>query len=75
MSYYRATSRSGIGTDAAMGAFRGLQAKGLVIVTKLGALGVEGVARSPSYALTEIGLPGKSPRHLYAGGIQAATFW
>ena len=65
LSYRQAAARLGIGVNAAMGAFHELQAKGFIIVTRLGALGVEGEARGPTYELTDIGLPQKTPKHLY----------
>lgn len=68
LSYRQAASRIGIGVNAAMRAFHELQAKGFIVVTKMGALGVAGMARGPSYELTEIGIPGtqsRSPRRLY----------
>lgn len=58
----QASEALGIGTNAAMYALRELQEKGFIVVTRLGALGVEGEARGPSYELTEIPLPG-SERH------------
>ncbi len=61
----QAACRIGIGVNAAMRAFHELQAKGFVVITRLGALGVEGAARGPTYELTEIGLPNKAPRNLY----------
>ncbi len=63
----RQAARSmGIGKNAAMIAFRELQEKGFIVVTKLGALGVEGEARGPSYELTELPLPGSQRgRRLY----------
>ena len=48
-----------------MRAFHELQAKGFIVVTELGALGVEGEARGPKFELTDIGLPNKQPRNLF----------
>lgn len=61
----QAARKIGIGVNTAMRAFLELQAKGFVIVTQMGALGVEGEARGPSYELTDLGLPNKTARHLY----------
>lgn len=58
----------GIGLNAAMLGFRELQAKGFLVVARLGALGVEGEARGPSYELTEVPLAGSNAqtgRRLY----------
>lgn len=49
--------RIGISINTAAAAFHELQAKGFIVVTQLGALGVEGEARGPSYELTEHPLP------------------
>lgn len=65
LSYRQAAALIGIGLNTVMSAFHELQAKGFIVVTKLGALGVEGEARGPSYELTDIGLPGERPRNLF----------
>jgi len=65
LSYRQAAARVGIGTNTAMRGFHELQAKGFILVTRLGALGVEGEARGPSYELTEIGCPHQEPRRLF----------
>ena len=65
LSYRQAAHRLGICTNSAMGAFHELQAKGFVVITQLGALGVEGEARGPTYHLTDIGLPGTPPSKLF----------
>ena len=44
----QAAEALGISRNAAMYAFRELQEKGYIVVTRLGALGVEGEARHPS---------------------------
>lgn len=59
-SYRQAADALGISKNTAMRAFHDLQAKGFIRVTELGALGVEGSARGPSYELTEIKLPNSS---------------
>ncbi len=65
LSCRQAAKRIGIGINAAMRAFHELQAKGFVVITRLGALGVEGEARGPCYKLTELGLPNEMPKKLY----------
>ena len=65
LSYRQAADKIGIGVNTAMSAFHELQAKGFILVTKLGALGVEGEARGPCYELTDIGLPNERPKNLY----------
>jgi hypothetical protein len=68
LSLRQAATRLGIGINAAGIAFRELQAKGFIVVTQMGALGVEGEARGPSYEITEISLPTDEkpvPRMLY----------
>ena len=65
LSYRQTANRLGICTNAAMGGFHELQAKGFILVTTLGALGVEGLARSPTYELTDIGLPNGRPKNLF----------
>jgi hypothetical protein len=65
LSYRQAAYRMGIGVNAAMRAFHELQAKGFIAVTRLGALGVEGQARGPSYELMDVGLPNERPKRQY----------
>lgn len=50
--------RMGIGRDTAAEAMRDLQRKGWIAQTSPGCLGVEGAAKSPTYELTEIKMPG-----------------
>ena len=57
LSCRQAAQRLGVGVNTAMKAFHELQAKGFIIVTQMGFLGVEGEARGPSYELTDIGRP------------------
>ena len=57
LSCRQAAERIGIGVNAAAGAFHELQAKGFIVVTERGALGVEGEARGPAYELTELKTP------------------
>lgn len=66
LSCRQAGARLGCSANTAMRGFHELQAKGFIVVTKLGALGVEGEARGPSYELTELASPGQaSPKLLY----------
>lgn len=55
----------GVSENTAMRAFHELQEKGFVVVTKLGALGIEGEARGPSLELTNIGMANDRPRNLF----------
>jgi len=57
-SYRQACNRIGISINTVGSAFHELQAKGFIAVKVLGALGVEGEARGPSYELTELATPG-----------------
>jgi hypothetical protein len=43
--------------NTAARAFHDLQAKGFLVMTEHAVLGVEGLAKSPSYEITELGLP------------------
>ena len=54
----QAAKALGIAINTAAAAFHALQGKGFIRVTQLGALGIAGEARGPSYELTEIPLPG-----------------
>ena len=68
LSYRQAAKRIGISNNTAMSAFRDLQAKGFVVVTQLGELGVLGEARGPKYELTELARSSPTrvdPRRLY----------
>ncbi|WP_137109751.1 hypothetical protein [Rhodobacter sp. SY28-1] len=58
-SYRQAAKAIGVSVNTAMHAFHELQAKGFLVVTEMGVLGIEGDARGPSYEVTEIELPGK----------------
>jgi len=57
LSCRQAAQRIGITINTANSAFHELQAKGFIVVTELGALGMEGEARGPSYELTELTMP------------------
>lgn len=58
LSVRQAAARVGVGINAAARGFHDLQAKGLIVVKTLGALGIEGEARGPSFEITELPLPG-----------------
>ncbi len=68
LSLRQAAERLGVTKETAGRAFRDLQAKGFIVVTKLAHLGCEGEAQSPLYELTELALPHQQfnrPRALY----------
>lgn len=68
LSVRQAAQRMGCGPNTAARAFHDLQAKGFLVVTEGARLGLSGEAKSPTYELTEIGLPhGDKPggRKLY----------
>ena len=65
LSYRQAARCMGITPNTAGEAFHELQAKGFIVVTQLGALGVEGQARGHSYELTELSIRNERPRCLY----------
>lgn len=57
LSVRQAAERLGVGVNTAARAFHELQAKGFLVMTQHARLGVSGQACSPSYELTELGLP------------------
>lgn len=57
LSVRQAAECMGVGTDTAARAFHGLQSKGFIVVTQAARLGLEGVAKSPTYEITEIEMP------------------
>ena len=57
LSVRQAAERMGVGINTAARAFQELQAKGFAVVTERACLGIEGMARAPSFELTEIPLP------------------
>lgn len=66
LSVRQASDRMGGTPNTAARAFRDLQAKGFIVLTKGAELGSQGMGRSPAYELTEIALPGEvSGRRLY----------
>lgn len=58
LSYRQAAERLGVNKNTAQKGFHELQAKGFIVVTSFGALGVEGEARGPTYEITELAMPG-----------------
>lgn len=74
LSCRQAAARIGISVNTAMTAFHELQAKGFIIVTRLGALGVDGEARGPTYELTDLDLPGKAPKALFTRWKEGSDF-
>lgn len=58
-SYRQAAKALGATPNTAMRAFHDLLAKGFLVVTEMGALGLDGDARGPSYELTEVEMPGR----------------
>ena len=58
LSVRQAAALIGIGINAAARGFHDLQAKGFIVVKTLGALGIEGEARGPSFEITELPMPG-----------------
>ena len=67
LSCRQAAQKKGVSLNTAASAFRELQAKGFIFVTKSSWLGVEGKAKLQLYEITELPLPGsRGGRHLYA---------
>lgn len=58
-SYRQATKAIGVSVNTAMRGFHELQAKGFLVATEMGTLGLDGDARSPSYEVTELEMPGR----------------
>ena len=70
-----AAERLGVTLDTAARAFRDLQAKGFIVVTKPARLGVDGKASSPELEITELALPHNDrPRKLYLEWRDGADF-
>ena len=68
LSYRQAAKAIGVSVNTAMRAFHDLQAKGFLVVTEMGALGLDGDARGPCYEVTELEMPGRpngSGRYLF----------
>lgn len=58
LSVRQAAARLGVWPDTAAEAFRDLQRKGFIVQTSAASLGVEGEAKSPTYEITELKMPG-----------------
>ena len=65
LSARQAAERMGVTRDTAARAFQDLQAKGFIIVTKGGSLGVEGHGRCPEYEITCIQMPHRDKSNLF----------
>jgi DNA-binding transcriptional MocR family regulator len=67
LSVRQAAAKLGVSPDTAAEAFRDLQRKGFIVQTAPACLGFEGAAKSPTYELTELKVPGaeKDGRKLY----------
>ncbi|MEM6550404.1 MAG: helix-turn-helix domain-containing protein [Pseudomonadota bacterium] len=66
LSVRQAAEALGVGRDTAARAFHDLQAKGFLVQTETAQLGIGGEAKSPTYEMTELALPGQlSGRKLY----------
>ncbi|MEM7210334.1 MAG: hypothetical protein AAF479_00360 [Pseudomonadota bacterium] len=77
LSVRQAAERMGITNNTAARALHDLQAKGFLVVTEGARLGMGGEAKSPTYELTEIALPGdggNSGRKLYRTWQSGADF-
>ena len=67
LSCRQAAQKMGVSLNTAASAFRELQAKGFIFVTKSSWFGVEGKAKLQLYEITELPLPGsRGGRYLYA---------
>ncbi len=61
LSTRQAAEAMGINTKTAAKAFRELQARGFIVMTKPARLGLGGQATSPSWEITEIAMPNADP--------------
>lgn len=69
LSVRQAAEVLGVRPDTAGKAFHDLQAKGFLVLTQHGTLGIRGEAKAPSYEITEIALPNspnRGGRNLFA---------
>ncbi|QTN34676.1 hypothetical protein HZ995_09145 [Cognatishimia activa] len=57
LSVRQAAERIGVADNTAMNAFHDLQAKGFLVLRKMGSLGVHGTPKTPEYEITELPLP------------------
>ena len=62
LSVRQAAKALGVTPDTAARGIHDLQAKGFLVMTEMPSLGIEGVAKSPAFELTEITLP-SSEKH------------
>lgn len=77
MSVRQAAEALGVNHKTAARGFHDLQAKGFLVQTEPARLGMGGIAKSPSYEITEIGLPyGDKPsgRKLYTQWQEGKDF-
>ena len=77
LSVKQAANKLGISVNTANRAFHDLQAKGFIVITEKGALGVAGQGKSPKYELTEIAMPHSgehSGRKLYVQWTEGNDF-
>lgn len=74
LSYRQAGRCIGISKDTAMVAFHELQKKGFIVVTELGALGIEGEGKGPRYELTDLEMPKSLPSQKYLGWSKGNDF-
>jgi DNA-binding transcriptional MocR family regulator len=63
LSVRQAADALGVTPDTAARAFHELQAKGFLVQTSAAKLGIEGEAKSSTYELTELSMPGKNAEH------------
>lgn len=77
LSVRQAAACIGVGINAAARGFHDLQAKGFIEVKTMGALGIEGEARGPSFEITELPMPGVErsvARRLFEGWHKGKDF-
>jgi DNA-binding transcriptional MocR family regulator len=77
LSVKQAANKLGTSVNTANRAFHDLQAKGFIVITEMGALGVAGQGKSPKYELTEIAMPHSgehSGRKLYVQWTEGNDF-
>ena len=65
LSVRQAAERMGVSRDTAAKAFRELQSKGFIVVTKGGSLGVTGHGKCPEYEITSIAMPHQDKSNLF----------
>ena len=75
LSCRTAAARMSITPNTAAVAFRELQQKGFIVVTRPSYLGTDGEARLQYYEVTELVMPGSErPSHLYAKWTEGSDF-